>query len=363
MLIQKAVLVFRRQLCIRDKIGVGYILILGITVLGTGTGFVISSRHERAAIQALEAATLQESRLRDLQTNIAALSFHQQILLNSLGSPEEFQRQRSEINYRLSVAEESFYQLKKDATPFNSSELLALLDSHQTTLTVYRRELTDLMDGLPIYSSTEEQRDTSLKLYLEFIKSAKSRRLYLLSQNIAPFVQAASQHYQVAQQNLYDAEQAQLHIIFGSAFASVILSILCAWFTSHAITKPLNQVTQIARRVRNENNLDLCVPTTSSDEVGDLAKTFNQLIQQIKLLLEAQRQEQAEKLIESERMASLGRMLAGVAHEINNPINFIYGNMQFAEDYVSDLFRLIQIYEAEFAQLSIDIKESREEID
>lgn len=363
MLIQKAVRTFRQQLCIRDKIGVGYILILSITVIGTGVGFAISHRYERAAIQKLAETRLQEGRLRDLQTNIAALPFHQQILLNSLGSPEEFQRQQLEINQKLAVAEQSFRQLRSDATVASSPELLALLDSHQTTLSVYQRELENLIDEFPVYSSTGEQRNESIQTYLEFVKSPKSRRLYLLTQDIAPFVQTASQRYQVAQQNLNAAERAQVHIIIASAFVSIILSILCAWLTSRAITKPLNQVTQIARRVRDENNLDLHVPVASFDEVGDLATSFDQLIQQIRHLLDAQRLEQAEKLIESERMASLGRMLAGVAHEINNPINFVYGNISFAENYINDLFELIQIYETELSQSSDRIQDAREELD
>ncbi|OLP17016.1 hypothetical protein BST81_18750 [Leptolyngbya sp. 'hensonii'] len=51
------------------------------------------------------------------------------------------------------------------------------------------------------------------------------------------------------------------------------------------------------------------------------------------------------QLVQSEKMSSLGQLVAGMAHEINNPVNFIYGNLRFATDYVQDLMQLLQHYQ------------------
>ncbi|CAN7651278.1 ATP-binding protein [Pseudorhodoferax sp. LjRoot39] len=59
-----------------------------------------------------------------------------------------------------------------------------------------------------------------------------------------------------------------------------------------------------------------------------------------------------EKLIQSERLASIGQLAAGVAHEINNPIGFIFSNFGTLEKYLGDLFRMLQAYEEAEAALA-----------
>lgn len=65
--------------------------------------------------------------------------------------------------------------------------------------------------------------------------------------------------------------------------------------------------------------------------------------QQLEQTLKELRQTQAQ-LVQTEKMSSLGQLVAGVAHEINNPINFIAGNLTHLEDYAQDLLRLVDQY-------------------
>ncbi|MBD2092677.1 GAF domain-containing protein [Microcoleus sp. FACHB-1515] len=69
------------------------------------------------------------------------------------------------------------------------------------------------------------------------------------------------------------------------------------------------------------------------------------------------------QMLQSEKMSSLGQLVAGVAHEINNPVNFIYGNLNYASDYIADLLELIKLYQQQYPQPAAAITAQVEAID
>jgi PAS domain S-box-containing protein len=73
-----------------------------------------------------------------------------------------------------------------------------------------------------------------------------------------------------------------------------------------------------------------------------------------------QLQRTQSQLIQSEKMSSLGQLVAGVAHEINNPVNFIYGNLTYADEYTQNLLKILQIYQQEYPQPTTAISEKIE---
>ncbi|MDZ8187214.1 MAG: GAF domain-containing protein [Nostoc sp. ChiSLP02] len=115
-----------------------------------------------------------------------------------------------------------------------------------------------------------------------------------------------------------------------------------------------------------------------TSEIKFITQIANQLgvaLQQVELL--NQTKEQTEKLalalddlkqtqtqlIQTEKMSSLGQLVAGIAHEINNPVNFIYGNINHVSEYTQDLLSILDLYLQNCPDPNLEIRDRAQEID
>ncbi|MFB2891550.1 ATP-binding protein [Aerosakkonemataceae cyanobacterium BLCC-F50] len=90
--------------------------------------------------------------------------------------------------------------------------------------------------------------------------------------------------------------------------------------------------------------------------------SLRQQTQQLQQTLQELQQTQAQ-LVQTEKMSSLGQVVAGVAHEINNPVNFIYGNVNPAQEYIQDLLQLLEMYQQHYPTPVSEIQDLAEAIE
>ncbi len=96
----------------------------------------------------------------------------------------------------------------------------------------------------------------------------------------------------------------------------------------------------------------------TQEQVNIVSQKSQQLSQALQELKATQSQ-----LIQTEKMSSLGQMVAGVAHEINNPVNFIHGNLTHVNKYTQDLLEIIHLYQKYYPNCESEIQELCESVE
>jgi signal transduction histidine kinase len=117
------------------------------------------------------------------------------------------------------------------------------------------------------------------------------------------------------------------------------------------------QAVQLATAVKRQRVLASRV-NTIRQSLEQTTRQKEKLNQTLKELQKTQTQ-----LIQDAKMTGLGHLVAGIAHEINNPINFIYGNLSHVGDYTEHLMRLLNLYQKEFPETGQEIKALARKID
>jgi signal transduction histidine kinase len=354
--------VFHR-LSIRQKIILGYGLSLGVAVLGTATGLVIGNKYFQQARHQMMMADEESHLFSSLQGELLEIQSNQQEIVSLLNQPQQLQQYTSKLKTNQAEAKALIAELQEFSQGTSQADLQVLFKKYDSTIRVYFEQLNTILEQISSLTSKPQEVPKTQVLTQQFSQSPTALDFYKFNHELTKLAKTVRDRQEEADEAQSRAAALQALIIISSILLSTAIAAILAIYTSTLIVRPLQTLTHVAQKVTKEGNFDLQAPVTTTDEVGTLADSLNQLIHQVKYLLAEQQTEVQARLIQSEKLSSLGRMIAGIAHEINNPVNFIYGNIGSAKTYINDLFDLLQTYKAEFPNSSAAIQAKEEEID
>ncbi len=362
-----------QRLSIRQKIAFGYALALGIAVLGTTVGLAIANYYEQQAEAQKERAMEEIRSLDRLQTSSLQTLTHQQQFIFLIGKSKPWQSEyahylehSAEFKLLWSNYKSSYNNLKqpKDADLNDDfASIKNFMQTYEGLPEAYIKQSDKNLNKIASLNLNSEGIKVAQQLLLDFNDSPIAFKFDSFSDDLTELVNFAHEDYEQAKAYYETAQAIRVQIVTASILLSVAIAIFLVMSISRAIAMPIQATTKVAQKVTQEENFDLQAPVTTKDEVGALTLSFNELIQRVKQLLEEQQAASQAQMIQSEKMSSLGRMMAGVAHEVNNPLNFMYGNLIHASDYVEKLLVLLEAYTAETPHPSEAIQEMQEEID
>lgn len=392
------------RLKIQQKIVGGYGLSLGVALIGTGAGILLADLQQQQANVLLQDAAEELNLISHLQGNALQTLVHQEQMFQQISYPNTRQEQSAELweyHRQFSQSWETFETTQGGTRGQEDGEHEGEVEANSSFLRKYEgipeAYLQALERLLPRFASTSLTASEVSRLKADLTQleqSALRDQMEDFTEELVILSARADEEYKDAQAVMSASNALRLQVIGVSMGVAVAIALVLSILTSRAIAQPIQSLTQIAQKSLNEANFDLQASVTAEDEIGTLASSFNELIMSVKHLLEEQQnhsqtleqkvQERTQEIndktiqlqnlleelnnsqlqiIQSEKMSSLGQLVAGVAHEINNPVSFIAGNLIHTQNYSYNLLRLVQLYRAQFPQPGAEIEKEIEEME
>ncbi|MBI1859678.1 MAG: HAMP domain-containing protein [Deltaproteobacteria bacterium] len=270
-----------------------------------------------------------------------------------------------------------FYGFLEEQYRFTARDLQELKNRRQVDIAILGRNLAPLSATFAIpksvlnkiaLSSLEQIRDKPGPSLLELAGTRFAVYLYDL-----PALQGKKRDWAYLALFLsmtsLDASLTQLKVntIYGTLFL-ILVSTLLIFLFSQRLVKPIEILVNAMKRVKT-GRVEQIPPIDSTYEIEYLVRSFNEMIRNVgaaKRALEIKLEElhkanteikdTQSHLVQSAKLISLGELVAGVAHELNNPIAFIYSNMHHLLEYLEKIKRLILAYQSALGKLPPEVQ-------
>ncbi len=327
------------RLGIRQKIGCGYALVICIAIVGAVAGRGVEFYYKQQVREKLALDRDKGEILTNLNNTVQEVRIHQQKLASLTAKPQIFDRERSEFLTRVAQMSGILEQLQtfpptKNPEVVKDYELLQqFVQVNGKTVESYFQEVQKLLATAKLSGLNPRQQKAFERNLNNFAAGETALKLEQLSQDSAKLADSFGEKADEALSTYDKAEKLGTLILVCSLLISAASAAILAAYTSGAIARSLEATTLIAQRVTEESNFDLQVPVTTSDEVGMLAISLNELIQRVA--------EYTEELHEAKVAAeaanrSKSAFLANMSHELRTPLNAIINYSEMLQEDAQD---------------------------
>lgn len=307
-----------------QKIALGYAIALGTAILGTGAGVLIGHYYESQA-ERKRKDVLEEIRLSEaVQHHLLLAQVNQYRLVSMLLYPERLQQRYGHFREHLAQTKTAWTELKASSKQPQVEETPGELEAwnrllkYDGLLDDYLKEVDYLVNRFDLLNLSSERIDAARERLLVFNGGSMGLKLLEFTEALEELVKITSQEEAEAEAALQRARMLRYQLTILSATASITMAIWLAWYTTRAIAHPVRELTTIAQTATQHSNFTLQAPVTTHDEVGQLALSFNHLIERVRLLLLEKEQQTLELEMAREAIEQMAQ-----AFQVNELKEFI----------------------------------------